>query len=38
MKNLKMFDKIELEIVGYDEIQWQVRYLNKIDECFWIPK
>ena len=33
-----MYDKVVLEIVGYDETRWQVRYSHILDECFWIPK
>ena len=33
-----MYDKIVLEVVGYDETQWQIRYPHITDECFWIPK
>lgn len=35
---IKLYDKIKLEIVGYDEHRWQVRYPDRIDECFWIPR
>ena len=33
-----MYDKIVLEVVGYDETHCQVRYSQITDECFWIPK
>ena len=33
-----MYDKIVLEVVGYDKTRWQVRYSHIMDECFWIPK
>lgn len=33
-----MCDKIVLEVVGYDETRWEVRYSHIRDECFWIPK
>ena len=33
-----MYDKIVLEVVGYDETHWQVRYSHIMDECFWISK
>ena len=33
-----MYDKIVLEVVGYDKTRWQVRYQHISDECFWIPK
>ena len=35
---LNMYDKIVLEVVGYDETHWQIRYPHITDECFWIPK
>jgi len=38
MIHKKLYDKVELEIVGYDDFRWQVRYFNEIDNCFWIPK
>ena len=33
-----LYDKKVLEVVGYDEERWQVRYPDVVDECFWIPK
>jgi len=37
MKSI-MYDRIVLEIVGYDENCWHVRYPHISDNCFWIPK